>query len=75
MKNKLKVYRAIYDLTQEALADKLRVTRQTVISIEKGKYDPSLELAFKMAKLFKVGIEDIFIYYDEGKANKDGGME
>lgn len=62
MKNKLKVYRAMHDLTQEALAEKLRITRQTVISIEKGKYDPSLELAFKMAELFDVAIEDIFIH-------------
>jgi putative transcriptional regulator len=62
MKNKLKVYRAMHDLTQEALAEKLRVTRQTVISIEKGKYDPSLELAFKIADLFDVTIEDIFLY-------------
>ncbi|MEJ2739956.1 MAG: helix-turn-helix transcriptional regulator [Dehalococcoidia bacterium] len=62
MKNKLKVYRAMHDLTQEALAEKLRVTRQTVISIEKGKYDPSLELAFKIAELFDVTIEDVFVY-------------
>jgi putative transcriptional regulator len=62
MKNKLKVYRAMHDLTQEALAEKLRVTRQTVISIEKGKYDPSLELAFKIAELFDVTIEDVFLY-------------
>jgi putative transcriptional regulator len=62
MKNKLKVYRAMHDLTQEALAEKLRVTRQTVISIEKGKYDPSLELAFKIAQLFDVTIEDVFLY-------------
>lgn len=60
MKNKLKVYRAMHDLTQEALAEQLGVTRQTVISIEKGKYDPSLELAFKIARLFKVKIEDVF---------------
>ena len=62
MKNKLKVYRAMHDLTQEALADKLNVTRQTVLAIEKGKYDPSLELAFKIAELFKVKIEDVFLY-------------
>ena len=67
MKNKLKVYRAMYDLTQEALADKLGITRQTVISVEKGKYDPSLELAFKMAKLFKVQVEDIFSYQNTEK--------
>ena len=46
MKNKLKVYRAMHDLTQEALADKLKVTRQTILAIEKSRYDPSLELAF-----------------------------
>jgi putative transcriptional regulator len=65
MKNKLKVYRAMHDLTQEALAEKLRVTRQTVISIEKGKYDPSLELAFKIAELFDVTIEDVFLYEND----------
>jgi putative transcriptional regulator len=62
MKNKLKVYRAIHDLTQETLADKLKVTRQTIIAIEKGKYDPSLELAFKIAEFFDVKIEDVFQY-------------
>lgn len=62
MKNKLKVYRAMHDLTQEDLADKLNVTRQTIIAIEKGKYAPSLELAFKIAELFDVKIEDVFLY-------------
>ena len=60
MKNRLKVFRAEHDMTQEALAEKLGVTRQTIISIESGKYDPSLALAFRMAYLFKVKIEDIF---------------
>ena len=69
MKNKLKVYRAMHDLTQEMLADKLGVTRQTIIEIEKGKYDPSLELAFKIAKLFNTKIEDVFIY-ETGKTAK-----
>ena len=64
MKNKLKVYRATYDLTQEALAQRLGVTRQTIVSIESGKYDPSLGLAFKIAKLFGVKIEDMFDYND-----------
>ncbi len=62
MKNNLKVYRAMQDLTQEELAKELDVTRQTIIAIEKEKYDPSLILAFKIAKFFKVQIEDIFIY-------------
>jgi len=65
MKNRLKVFRAMHDLTQEALADKLRVTRQTVVSLENGKYDPSLPLAFRIAGLFNVKIEDIFIYEGE----------
>ncbi len=51
-------------LTQEDLARALGVTRQTIIAIEKGKYNPSLELAFKIAKFFKVKIEDVFIYED-----------
>ncbi|MFT5582295.1 MAG: putative transcriptional regulator [Psychromonas sp.] len=60
MKNKLKVLRAEFDLTQADLANKLDVSRQTVNAIEKGKFDPSLPLAFKMAKLFKQSIEEIF---------------
>ena len=64
MKNKLKVFRAMHDLTQEDLAEKVGVTRQTINAIEKRKYNPSLELAFKLAKLFEVKIEDIFIYED-----------
>lgn len=62
MKNKLKIYRATHDLTQEELADKIGVSRQTVIAIESDKYLPSLGLAFKIAKLFGVKIEDVFIY-------------
>ena len=50
------------DLTQEDLARDIGVTRQTVIAVEKDKYNPSLELAFKIAKYFEVKIEDIFIY-------------
>jgi putative transcriptional regulator len=64
MKNRLKVYRAMHDLTQESLARKLGVTRQTIVSLENGRYDPSIGLAFKMARLFGVKIEDIFGYDD-----------
>lgn len=60
MKNNIKVYRAMHNLTQEGLAEKVGVTRQTINAIEKGKYDPSLELAFKIARLFGVRVEDIF---------------
>lgn len=62
MKNNLKVFRAKYDLTQKELAEKVDVTRQTIISIEKERYEPSLTLAFKLASFFKVKIEDIFTY-------------
>ncbi|HMF30643.1 MAG TPA: helix-turn-helix transcriptional regulator [Candidatus Lokiarchaeia archaeon] len=62
MKNKLKVFRAMHDLTQADLAQKVKVTRQTINAIETGRYDPSLELAFKLANLFEVKIEEIFLY-------------
>ena len=61
MKNRIKVYRAMHDLTQEKLADELGVTRQTILAIEKGKYYPSLDLAFRIARFFGVSIEDVFI--------------
>lgn len=64
MKNKIKVFRAMHDMTQEALAQQLKVTRQTILAIEKGKYDPSLELAFKIAAFFGVTIEEVFVYDD-----------
>ncbi|RXA18970.1 transcriptional regulator [Methanosarcina sp. MSH10X1] len=69
MKNNIKVYRAMHDLTQESLAEKVGVTRQTIHAIEKGKYDPSLELAFKLARLFDTLIEDIFLYEDSETGN------
>ena len=62
MKNKIKGYRAMTDLTQEGLAQALGVTRQTILAIEKGKYDPSLELAFRMARYFNTTIEEIFTF-------------
>ena len=60
MKNRLKVLRAERDWTQADLANALEVSRQTVNAIETGKYDPSLPLAFKIARLFKMQIEEIF---------------
>lgn len=67
MKNKLKVLRAMKNLTQEQLAEEIGVSRQTVNAIESDKYLPSLGLAFKIARLFKVKIEDVF----EGGADED----
>jgi putative transcriptional regulator len=72
MKNKLKVYRAMHDLTQESLAKKLGVTRLTVVSLENGKYDPSIGLAFRIARLFNVRIEDVFEY--EGTPGEFHGL-
>ena len=60
MKNNLKVLRAERDWSQSDLADKLNVSRQTVNAVETGKYDPSLPLAFLIAKLFGKKIEEIF---------------
>lgn len=65
IKNKIKIYRAQFSLTQEDLAEKLGVTRQTIIAIEKGKYTPSLELAFKIANFFKLTIEEMFDYQNK----------
>lgn len=65
MKNKIKVYRAMHDMTQEELAKRVGVTRQTIIAIEKGRYDPSLSLAFKIARVFNAKIEDIFQYEED----------
>ena len=60
MKNRIKVLRAERNMTQEELAIKVQVSRQTINAIEKGKFDPSLPLAFKISRLFKLAIEDIF---------------
>ena len=60
MKNRLKVLRAMRDWSQSELADRLEVSRQSVNAIETGKYDPSLPLAFRLAQLFELRIEEIF---------------
>lgn len=65
MKNHVKDLRMQYDLSQDALAEKVGVSRQTIISLEKGKYNPSIMLAFKLARVFRCQIEDLFIYEEE----------
>ena len=60
MKNRLKILRAERDWTQAQLSIEVDVSRQTINAIEKGKFDPSLPLAFKIARLFEMSIEDIF---------------
>lgn len=65
MKNKLEELRKNKGLSQEQLAEKVLVSRQTLISLEKGRYNPSLDLAFRLSKFFNAPIEDIFIYEEE----------
>lgn len=67
----MKELRARYDLTQEQLADKVEVTRQTILAIETGKYAPSLELAFKIARALRSTVEDVFVY-ETGNEQENG---
>lgn len=60
MNNTLNVWRAKVDVTQQELADAIEVSHQTINAIERGRYDPSLELAFALADFFRCTIEDIF---------------
>jgi len=62
MKNKVKELRKSQKLTQEELAELIGISRQAINAIEKEKFDPSLPTAFKMAKIFKTSIEDLFMY-------------
>ena len=66
MDNEIRVCRARKRITQGELADAVGVSRQTIISIENGRYDPSLELAFRLAKYFDMSVEDIF-HYEENE--------
>lgn len=65
MKNRIKVLRAEYDMTQETLAQLVGVTRNTIISIEKGKYYPSLLIGYRIARVFNVDINDVFSYEED----------
>ncbi len=64
MKNYVREFRKEKKLTQQALAQKMDVSRQTIVAIENGKFNPSLTLAFKLAKEFKCTIEDLFLFED-----------
>ena len=64
MDNNLKDLRKLKNVSQNDLADALSVSRQTISSIENGKFDPSLTLAMKLTRYFEVSLEDIFIYKD-----------
>ncbi|MEZ4628733.1 MAG: helix-turn-helix transcriptional regulator [Eubacteriales bacterium] len=67
MKNRLEELRKQRGIRQEELAAALEVSRQTIGSLENGRYNPSILLAFKIARYFGVGIEEIFIYEEEAK--------
>lgn len=62
MKTRIKEYRARYDLTQEDLARKVGVRRETILFLEKGKYNPSLQLAHDVAKALKASIDELFLF-------------
>jgi putative transcriptional regulator len=74
MKNRIRVLRAEREMTQEELADLVGVTRNTIISIEKDRYCPSLKLGYRIARTFGVGIDDVFTYEEEkdGPSTDDG---
>ncbi len=67
MQNRLRELREQHELTQEDLALLVGVSRQTIISLEKGKYNPSIFLAYKLARAFNLSIEEVFIFNEEGK--------
>jgi len=64
MKTRIKEYRARYNLTQSELAEKAGVRRETIVFLEKGKYNPSLKLAHDISVILKTSIEDLFIFDD-----------
>jgi putative transcriptional regulator len=70
MKNRLEEIRKKHGINQEELAAKLEVSRQTIGSLENGRYNPSITLAFKIARYFDMSIEEIFIYEEEVKYEK-----
>ena len=65
MKTRLKEYRAKHNLTQEKLAEMVGVRRETIIFLEQGKYNPSLKLAYNVARVLKTTIDEIFIFDDD----------
>ena len=65
MKNRLEELRKRSGITQEVLADRLEVSRQTISSLESGRYNPSILLAFKLARFFKINVEELFLYEEE----------
>ncbi len=76
MKNNIRYYRHINgQMTQQQLAEKVQVTRQTIIAIEKGSFNPSVRLALKIASVFGVSVEEIFQLDDHEKPETNGGTK
>ena len=71
MKTRIKEFRAKYNLTQAELAEKVGVRRETIVFLEKGKYNPSLKLAHDIAVILETSIDELFIFDDEDDSSKD----
>lgn len=74
MNNRIKELRARHDLTQEELAGKVNVRRETIVFLEKNRYVPSLKLAFDISRVFGLTIEEVFIF-DNGNTEKPSGRQ
>ncbi len=66
MRTRIKELRAKHELTQENLAQKVKVRRETIVFLEKGKYNPSLQLAYEISRVFNLPIEEVFIFDNKG---------
>jgi len=75
MKTRIKELRARYGLTQEELAKKVGVRRETIVFLEQGKYNPSLKLAHDVAKVLRAKIEDVFLFEDQSSPDEYGSYE
>ena len=75
MTNRIKEFRARYNITQDELAKQVNVRRETIVFLEKNKYNPSLKLAYDLAQVFLVKIEDLFIFNDVLNNDTNGQQE
>ncbi len=75
MTNRIKEFRARYNITQDELAKQVNVRRETIVFLEKNKYNPSLKLAYDLAQVFSVAIEDLFIFNDILNNDTNGQQE
>ena len=73
MHTRIKEFRARKDMTQEMLADRVGVRRETIVFMEKGKYNPSLRLAHKVAKVLEITIDELFLFDDEDEVERGSG--